>query len=169
MVTQGDFTVEVVDARLKRPFVEYNYNKPFVLLKNGDEYYIRVSSSIKETTMCMVEIDGHSLGYTIKLGARPSYCGHWSFKDGQSINRSLRYYCRQGNQSEHQFGYIDVHFHEALSNGREQRYDTLSGGVANHVSSRGGLVQIKTKRGKNRDSFTKGKYIRSISLGYHSG
>lgn len=170
MVKERDFTVEIVEARSKRPFKEHNADKPFVFLRNGDEYYIRIRSDTKKMTMCSVNIDGRSLGYTVKLGTRASYCGHWSFKGGQSVNRSLKHYHGEGkNQDEYQPGWIDVHFYEALSVGEEHRCDVLPDEGSDLISSRGDLALYKMKRGEQRATFEKGEHLTSVSLGYCSG
>mmetsp|Transcript_10890 Transcript_10890/g.13102 ORF Transcript_10890/g.13102 Transcript_10890/m.13102 type:complete len:203 (-) Transcript_10890:99-707(-) len=184
MVKSGQFTVELVDADQKVPYCEYaamatnGTEQSLVFLDNGDEYYVRVKSEIKEKTMCSVIVDGQNLGYTVKLGGKSSDCGIWSFKAGCSMNRALKFEDHSSTSptpsSHHQQGenfrccWIDVEFYEAIQAGTEKRQDFLPRYAKEGSYREGQEVILKKKEGQTRKRHEKGKLLQRVSLGYCS-
>mmetsp|Transcript_3661 Transcript_3661/g.5276 ORF Transcript_3661/g.5276 Transcript_3661/m.5276 type:complete len:145 (+) Transcript_3661:206-640(+) len=126
--------------------------------------------------MCSVIVDGENLGYTVKLGSRPSDCGLWSFKSGRSINRSLKYKGQSSSSSSThhsqeahiQCKWIDVEFYEAVRVGTELRTDHLPSYTKEASYKEGREVVYKEKSGKTRTRHEKGKLLQRVSLGYCS-
>mmetsp|Transcript_18620 Transcript_18620/g.25842 ORF Transcript_18620/g.25842 Transcript_18620/m.25842 type:complete len:203 (-) Transcript_18620:53-661(-) len=184
MVKSGQFTVELVDANQKVPYCEYSAKatngteQSLVFLDDGDEYYVRVKSGIQEKTMCSVIVDGQSLGYSVKLGGKPSDCGIWSFKAGYSMNRALKFEDHSSTSStpsshhprdeNFQCCWIDVEFYEAIKAGTEKRQDFLPRYAKEGSYREGQEVELKMKEGQTRKRHEKGKLLQRVSLGYCS-
>lgn len=83
MVTQGKFTVQIINAETDEPFKEHVSTtdfKTYVEVEPEVEYYIRVSGTNGIDALVHVEVDQVSVGYCSKL---PAYS-----------NESLRMGCR---------------------------------------------------------------------------
>jgi hypothetical protein len=100
MVQKGKFSVELVDAETKLPFMEHEGNSKsnddhcvdcFIEIEPGSEYYVRVANDSEETVICNITVDGSDLGYEFCLGANEyDDKGLWALVDGQSVHTSLK-------------------------------------------------------------------------------
>lgn len=189
MVRNGIFTAELVEAESKTPCTEHTFANgetiaPF--LDFGKEYFVKVSlasdpqQNNRPRVLCRLFINGVSLGYTVRLGSKESFCGLWSRNSGHSVDRAFRFVdtprpppsTTDGFDYDWGCGTIDVEFYEAIFVGYNERKDiTIS--VANNdlrrsTYEKGGNVRIKLKNGQQKEKFRKGQLIERITFKYCS-
>jgi hypothetical protein len=96
MVVQGEFLIELVEAKTKKAFQEHEKDgKYYIEVEPDVEYFIHLRRiyNTQGTVRSQCCVDGQDLGYHHSwMGAvgRDYHAGLWEVKDGVSSHKSLK-------------------------------------------------------------------------------
>lgn len=129
MVQKGLYSVELIDAETKEPFLEHegrveasddNCVDSFVEIEPGSEYFLRVANDSSNSVICNITVDGADLGYEFCLGPNEyDDKGLWKLENGTSQHTALKVHkvissARSDTDSDpkSEIGIINVDFFE---------------------------------------------------------
>lgn len=97
MVKVGDFTLQLINAETKEPFMEHegsgdDEGEHYCEIEPGMEYFVKVESN-RESTAIEIEIDGKDLGYGVFHWDAPSssQLGLWNVERGMSTQTAFKF------------------------------------------------------------------------------
>jgi len=126
------YSVELVDALTKQPFIEHTGSdgKVYVEVEPEADYFIKISSSVDPNihkVLVGIEIDGNDIGYTSKLWAYKDctlWEGHFERKNGENTELCLKFAkaskdknSKDGCDIQLLMGKLIVTFSDAVPNG----------------------------------------------------
>ncbi len=128
MVVQGKFTLELIDAVTKTPFMEHRGKdgNTYAEVEPEIEYFIRIASKDPRTVSVSLHVDGKNLGYTQMVPPHSNLTrGLWNVRDGISSFTALKFNklvnirdsassssCQDQNEHIHWTGCVEMKVYE---------------------------------------------------------